>query len=147
MNKEPIVKEVSINAPVSRVWKAITDMNELRKWFFDITDFEPLPDAQFIFNAGGENKKLDHVCTLKEVEENKRLSYTLCFNELPGEESLVSFELFDEGNDVTRLRLTHSGLEGFTADRVFTKDDFNGGWELLIKESIKEYIEQGKNQI
>lgn len=41
-NSEPIVVEHTYKAPVSVVWKAITDGDQMRRWFFEpMTDFRP----------------------------------------------------------------------------------------------------------
>ncbi|HZG22986.1 MAG TPA: SRPBCC domain-containing protein, partial [Chitinophagaceae bacterium] len=59
----------------------------------------------------------------------------------PGE-SLVTFELFDEG-EKTRLRLTHSGLETFPSDNPsFKKENFAAGWSEIIGTSLKDYLEK-----
>jgi uncharacterized protein YndB with AHSA1/START domain len=36
MNKETIVIERVYNAPISIVWKALTNNNELKKWYFKL---------------------------------------------------------------------------------------------------------------
>jgi uncharacterized protein YndB with AHSA1/START domain len=36
----PIIVEYKVNAPIERVWKALTDKTEMRSWYFDIPDFE-----------------------------------------------------------------------------------------------------------
>ena len=36
-----IKKELVINAPLSRVFHAITDMNQLQQWFPDVISIEP----------------------------------------------------------------------------------------------------------
>ena len=33
-NDRPIIKEVLLNAPVSKVWTALTDKNEMKKMVF-----------------------------------------------------------------------------------------------------------------
>ncbi len=38
----PIIVEQVFNVPASKVWKAITNVVEMRHWFFDnIPDFKP----------------------------------------------------------------------------------------------------------
>ena len=39
MNDGAFVIERTFNAPVAAVWKAITDKDEMKKWYFDLTDF------------------------------------------------------------------------------------------------------------
>jgi len=33
---EPLVIERTFNAPIARVWKALTDAEEMRRWYFDM---------------------------------------------------------------------------------------------------------------
>ncbi len=37
---EPIIVERTFNAPVARVWTALTDVNEMRQWYFDLKEFK-----------------------------------------------------------------------------------------------------------
>ncbi len=137
---EPIVKEVLLNAPVARVWKAITDKNEMKNWYFDLPEFEPTAGSKFQFYGENEGRKFLHLCRVKEVIVNQRISYTWMY-EGQNIETLVSFELFPEGEQ-TRLRLTHEGTEKLPQDRDFAKSNFEQGWIEIIQKSLKEYIEK-----
>ena len=46
-NAEPVIKEVLLNAPASKVWKAITDKNEMKQWYFDLAEFKPEVGFEF----------------------------------------------------------------------------------------------------
>jgi uncharacterized protein YndB with AHSA1/START domain len=71
---------------------------------------------------------------------NKKLSYTWKYDGYEGN-SLVVFELVPDG-PTTLVRLTHSGLETFPEDnKDLRKENFNGGWEAIIRESLKHYVE------
>ena len=51
---EPIIKEVLLNAPPSKVWEAITDKNAMKQWLFDLlTDFKPEVGFEFQFKGKG----------------------------------------------------------------------------------------------
>jgi uncharacterized protein YndB with AHSA1/START domain len=137
---EPIVKEVELNAPVSKVWKALTDRNQLRKWYFDIVQFKPEPGFEFQFEGGTEEKSYLHLCRIIEVVPESKLSYSWRYNGYPGN-SVVTFELFPDGNR-TRLKLTHEGIETFgTENPDFAKKNFEAGWSEIIGKSIKEFVE------
>ena len=45
---QPLVVERTFNAPVDKVWKAITDKNQIREWFFDIKEFNSNPDLNSV---------------------------------------------------------------------------------------------------
>ncbi len=46
---EAIVVERTFDAPVGRVWTALTDVNEMRQWYFDLKEFKPEIGSEFEF--------------------------------------------------------------------------------------------------
>jgi uncharacterized protein YndB with AHSA1/START domain len=136
----PVIKEILLDAPVERVWKAITDKDDMKQWYFDIKAFSAEPGFEFQFTAGSEEKLFVHLCKVTEVVQNKKLSYTWRY-EGQKEETLVSFELFPEGNK-TKLVLTHEGLEKLPQDKDFARENFIAGWNQIIGTNIKEYLEK-----
>lgn len=142
MENNPLVKEITVNAPVSKVWKAITDKNEMKEWYFDLKEFKPEVGFEFRFMGGpSEDRQYLHICEITEVEENKKLEYSWRYDGYPGK-SFVTFELFEEG-ERTRVKLTHSVLESFGTDnRDFAKENFDAGWEAIIRTSLKNYLEK-----
>jgi uncharacterized protein YndB with AHSA1/START domain len=141
MNSEPFITEIIINSPASEIWNAITDKDEMKKWYFDIEEFEPKEGFEFQFWGGDENKKFLHLCKVTEVIPEKKISYSWKYNELPVE-TLVMFEIFDEGNKRSKVRLTHDGVENFPQDENFKKENFVAGWNYLIGTSLKNYLEE-----
>src|SRR4029453_474683 len=111
MNTEPLVFERTLNAPVEKVWKAITDKNDMKQWYFDIAEFKPEVGHEFRFYGGSEEKQYLHLCKEVGVITGQKLTYSWRYDGFPGM-SYVTFELFPEGNK-TRLKLTHEGLETF----------------------------------
>ncbi|HET9744265.1 MAG TPA: SRPBCC domain-containing protein [Chitinophagaceae bacterium] len=131
------------NAPIEKVWRAITDKEEMKKWFFDIAEFKAEPGFEFEFIGQGKHgDQFLHVCKIKEVIKNKKLSYSWGYDGYEGD-SLVTFELFEEGNK-TRVKLTHAGLESFpvTPNNDFAKENFMQGWTQIIGTGLKEYVEK-----
>lgn len=138
---KPIVKEVLVNAPASRVWRAITDPAEMQQWYFNIAAFKPEVGFEFSFDSDCEGAQHTQLCKVTEVVTGKKLGYSWKYKGYPGE-SHVTFELFEE-DGATRLRLTHEGLETFPQDiKDFAKDGFAEGWEDIICKGFKTFIEQ-----
>ena len=54
MSTNPFVIERTYNAPVERVWKAITDMDQMKQWYFDFEEFKPEKGFEFQFYGGTE---------------------------------------------------------------------------------------------
>ena len=141
MKNEPFVIERTLNAPVAKVWKAITDKNEMKQWYFDIAEFKPEIGFEFQFSAGAEEKTYLHLCKITEVTVGKKLSYSWRYDGYQGN-SVVTFELFAEGNK-TKLRLTHTGLETFPQDNpAFAAQSFAEGWTQIIGSSLPAFIEK-----
>jgi uncharacterized protein YndB with AHSA1/START domain len=140
MEAQPVTVEVVLDAPIERVWKAITDKNDMKQWYFDLVDFKAEPGFEFQFEGGPDPKEpYVHLCKVVESIPNKKLSYSWKYAGYPGN-SLVTFELSEEGTK-TKLRLTHTGLETFPADnKDFARENFVGGWNQLIGVSIKDYL-------
>jgi len=140
MKDETIVKEVLLNVSTSKVWKAITNTEDMKLWYFDISEFKPTVGFEFRFEGGKDDKSYLHLCKITEVIPGKKLSYSWRYDGYPGN-SLVTFELFEEGNR-TKLKLTHEGIESFgTENPDLAKENFVEGWNQIIGTSIKEYLE------
>jgi uncharacterized protein YndB with AHSA1/START domain len=135
----PIIIERTFSAPIARVWKAITNKDDMARWYFDLEEFKPEVGFEFRFSVEHEGFKYDHHCKITEVIPGKKLVHTWRYEGHEGN-SQVTFELFAEGNQ-TRLKLTHAGLESFPKTAAFAKTNFVGGWTQLIGSSLKEFVE------
>ncbi len=141
MKAEPIIIEKIFNASVNKVWKAVTDKNEMKHWYFDLAEFKPEIGFEFQFYGGTEENQYLHICRIVEVVKESKISYSWRYDGYEGI-SFVTFELFSEGNK-TRLRLTHSGLESFPASNAdFAKRNFEIGWTEIINNSLNNYLSQ-----
>jgi uncharacterized protein YndB with AHSA1/START domain len=142
MNNEPFVIERTYNAPIEKVWKAITDKDDMKQWYFDLAAFEPKVGFEFSFVGGDKDKSYVHLCKITEVVPGKKLTHSWRYEGYEGN-SFVTFELFDEGNGTTRLKLTHTGLETFPANNPsFAKESFAKGWTAIIGTSLKDFVEK-----
>ena len=136
---EAIVIERTFNAPVARVWKALTDVDQMRVWYFDLKEFKPEVGFKFGFVVEHKGSTYDHRCRITEVIPQKKIAYTWRYAGHEGD-SLVTFELFPEG-EKTRLKLTHQGLETFPKTVAFARENFEKGWTELIGSELKKFVE------
>jgi uncharacterized protein YndB with AHSA1/START domain len=136
---EAVVIERTFAAPATQVWKALTDVEEMRRWYFDLKEFKPEVGFEFEFIVEHEGMKYHHLCKITEVIPQKRLAHTWRYKGHEGD-SLVTFELFADG-DKTRLKLTHEGLETFPKTPSFARKNFMEGWTQIIGSSLKEFVE------
>jgi len=141
MNAEPIVKEITVNAPADKVWRAITEKDKMKEWYFDLAAFKPEVGFEFQFYGGDAERQYLHLCRVTEVVPNKRIAYTWRYEGDPGT-SLVAFELFEE-HGRTRIVLTHSGVESFAADNpALARKNFVEGWNSIIGTALRDYLEK-----
>lgn len=138
-----IVTERVLKAPVEKVWKAITDADQMKQWYFDLPGFRAEAGYEFSF-LGGKDPAAPymHLCKVIEVIPNKKLLHSWRYKGYAGD-TLVSFELFPEG-DKTRIRLTHSGLESFAVNNNPDLDakNFAEGWTQIIGASLPGFVEK-----
>ena len=141
MKNNPFVIERTYNAPIEKVWKAITDKDAMKQWYFDLAEFKAEPGFEFQFTGGAEDRTYLHLCKVLEVEKNKKLSYSWTYDGFEGY-SVVTLELTPEGNK-TKLRLTHEGLETFPANIAdFARTNFEQGWTDIIGNNLKNFVEK-----
>jgi uncharacterized protein YndB with AHSA1/START domain len=139
----PLTLERTFAAPAALVWRAITDRDDMAKWYFDTEKFEPKVGCEFRFVVEHEGNTYDHRCQVTEVIPQKKIAYTWRYEGHEGN-SLVTFELFPEG-DKTRLKLTHDGLDTFPKTALFPRKNFLQGWTSLLGTELKQFVET-KNQ-
>lgn len=140
MNSQPFIIERVFNAPAEKVWKAITDKDQMKQWYFDIPGFRAEVGHEFQFEGGTKENCYLHLCKVTEVVEGKKFTYSWRYDGHEGN-SFVTFELFPEGNK-TRLKLTHEGLETFPVIPDFAKENFVMGWTELIGKRLKDFMEK-----
>ena len=136
---EAVVFERTFNAPVGRVWKALTDVEEMRQWYFNLKQFKAEVGFEFEFVVEHEGTTYHHLCKVTEVIPQKKIAYTWRYRGHEGD-SLVTFKLFADG-DETRLKLTHQGLETFPKTAAFARKNFEAGWTAIIDSELKQFLE------
>ena len=135
-----VVVERTLDAPVTRVWTALTDVDQMRQWYFDLKEFKPEIGFEFEFLVEHEGNTYHHLCKVTDVISEKKIAYSWRYKGEPGE-SLVTFELYPEG-DKTRLKLTHTGIESFPRTPAYARKNFEAGWTAIAGE-LEQFL--GKN--
>jgi uncharacterized protein YndB with AHSA1/START domain len=136
---EAVILERTFDAPVAHVWKALTDVDQMRVWYFDLKEFKPRTGFEFEFVVEHEGNTYHHLCKITEVIPEKKIAYTWRYKGEVGD-SLVTFELFGEG-DRTRLKLTHSGIETFPKTPAYARKNFEAGWTEIVGSELKRFVE------
>ena len=139
--EEPIIIEETFNVPVETVWNAITQVEQMCRWFFEnIPSFKPEVGFEIQFNVKSQDRNFLHKWKITEVEPLKKISYNWEYENYPWN-SFVVFELFEENNS-TMLRLTHQVTESFPQDiPEFKRESGIEGWNYFIKNTLKAFLE------
>ncbi|RAJ80179.1 uncharacterized protein YndB with AHSA1/START domain [Chitinophaga dinghuensis] len=140
MNATPLITERVYDAPTATVWSALTQLEQLRKWYFQLDGFKPETGFKFSFTCDCDGIDYLHHCEVKEVIPGRKITYSWTYEGYPGY-SEVSWELFPEGNK-TRLQLTHRGLESFSGidNPSFQVSSFQEGWHFFFNEALPNYL-------
>jgi uncharacterized protein YndB with AHSA1/START domain len=139
LKDQTVVVERTYKASPAEVWKAITDKDALKKWYFDLPEFKAAAGFAFEFSAQGPDAMFCHKCVVTEAVPEKKLSYSWRYEGFVGD-SLVTFELFPEGTQ-TRVKLTHRGVETFPKTNSFKRENFVKGWTGILSTSLRNFLE------
>jgi uncharacterized protein YndB with AHSA1/START domain len=144
-----IEKQIELKAPVSRVWRALTDYREFGEWFRVAIEgpFEPGKPARGHITYPGYEHVVWQV-VIQQMEPDRLFSFTWhpyavdpntdYSTETP---TVVEFRL-EKTATGTRLTLTESGFENVPAHRraeAFRMND--GGWTEQMK-NIENHVTQ-----
>ena len=141
MDNQAIMMERLFNAPIKKVWRAITDKDEMKNWYFDLEEFKAETGFRFQFTGGpSPDKQYLHLCEVTEVIPEKKLTYSWRYDGYEGN-SFVTFELFEQGNQ-TLLKFSHTDIGTFPKENPdLDRRNFVQGWNEIIHTSLKEYVE------
>jgi uncharacterized protein YndB with AHSA1/START domain len=136
----PLIIEQFLNATASQVWDAITNKEQMKKWYFSLADFKPEVGFEFQFEGGPEDRIYLHKCRIIEVIPLQKLSYTWRYEGYPGV-STVHF-LLEPQSPGTLLRLVHEDLWTFPGGNPdFAEENFRAGWTHIIQTALREFLE------
>ena len=139
-------KEITINNSVENVWKAITQPEEMKNWYFNISNFEAREGEiyDFIVSITNEDGEQDfrHLFKILEVVPNKKLVHTWEYPAYSAGTSILTWELIPD-KDSTKVILTHKDLEEVTDEnsKYFSEASFKVGWRDILK-GMKGYLER-----
>jgi len=127
-----IQSKITIQEQAEKIWQALTKKDQMKEWYFHIPDFELKVGTEFNFYEPGEKNEYHHRCIIKEIEPNKKLSYTWTHPSHSNGESLVTW-LLNEYNGSTEVILQHNGIENFAdAGVAFSQENYQMGWDNFL---------------
>jgi uncharacterized protein YndB with AHSA1/START domain len=132
--------EIAIDAPPDAVWKAITDAEELTRWFVDAAKVEPGVGGRISVSWDGAEGGAN---TIEVWEPNSRLRVVLApFESGPANSSgspIVNEYTIERRGGKTILRLVHSGIPKAREWDGFY-DGTNSGWKSFFR-TLRHYLE------
>lgn len=149
-DQDTIVAEIQISAPPERVFKAISDADELQRWFGGSPEcpvktwkMEPRVGGRYSYATEKGTIAVNGVSEFEchgeilEFDPPRVLAYSWIANwhDDPKSRTLVRWELTSiQGG--THVRVTHSGL----ASLPVARKDYAGGWPGVV-EHLKKFVE------
>ncbi len=139
----PVIIERRFDAPMETVWKAITEIEQMKEWFMgELHSFKAEVGFETEFMVRHEGKEYPHLWKVTEVVPGRKYSVEWRFKGYSGS-SLATMELFAEEGG-TKLRLTHAGLENYPREATeLSRANFASGWSSLINEKLREHLAKG----
>jgi uncharacterized protein YndB with AHSA1/START domain len=138
METRTITLEQTINATPERIFKALTNANELESWFPSKVSSDPKIGGSYAFTFDfPENPERNHTRTGKftVLTPGKKVSYNWM------DYTNVDFNLQPVGNG-TKVSLTHAGWKN---DDDANIEAHTQGWTFFLQ-NLKSYLETGVDQ-
>lgn len=149
MSKELIIKNtININAPVEKVWDALINPEQTKKYMFGcetVSDWKP--GSPLLWRGSYEGKDMIFVKgNIVSIEPNKKLVYTVfdpnsTMPDVPQNYLNVTYDLKAE-NDHTILTVTQGDYATVAEGERRYKESYNNGegWNPILVE-IKKLVE------
>ena len=133
INDDTIVQEITIKSSAEKVFAALSNPDEVVKWWgvegkFQVTQMESdlRPGGQWRMHVRGGGGTVSTVAgEYRKIERPRLLVFTWIREQENMPETLVRWDL-KEKDGVTTVRLTHSGL---TSESLRAR---NSGWPLIV---------------
>ena len=148
-DQDAVVSEIEIAAPAARVFQALTDADQLRRWFSDASC--PVHRWEMDARLGGRyryttekgtaivNNVSEFEChgEILEYDPPRVLVYTWFGNWHDNQalRTVVRWELTPDSGG-THVKVTHSGL----AQEDAARKDYSSGWPGVL-EKLKKFVE------
>ncbi len=143
MRADEIRRELVVDAPIERVWSALTEADELAGWFGDSAAIDLRPGGRATIGWSDFDSVAE--CIVETVDRPTRFSFRWeALKDTPVEtaSTLVEFTLRSEGNK-THLTMVESGFASLPDDVYEERIAENSsGWDAELKE-LADYVAVG----
>ena len=149
-NQDAVVSEIQIAAPPERVFQALTDAAQLRRWFTNpscpvhLWEMDARPGGRYHYTTEKGTVVVNNVSEFEchgeilEYDPPRLLAYTWIANwhDDKSRRTVVRWDLAPKSGG-TQVKVTHSGL----AQEPTARKDYSGGWPGVV-EQLKKFIEK-----
>lgn len=139
--KNTVKKKITIKAPVSEVWNALTNPDIIRQYFFGThADSDWQTGSSITYSGTWDGKEYRDKGKILEIEEERKLSHTH-WSSLSGTEDVpenyytVTYSLEPKGEDQTILKVSQEGNMSRESASHSGKN-----WEMVL-EKMKGLLE------
>ena len=135
--QDTIQREIFINAVKERIYEAISNPEEVTKWFPETLEGNYKVGEQPIFGFGDHGKNQICIIAAKPYEY-------FAFRWVPGAShylgdvlkvpnTLVEFQITEQADGMCKVTLTESGFASLPAERIESAFKQNsGGWDFML---------------
>jgi uncharacterized protein YndB with AHSA1/START domain len=140
-NNTTAIVRININAPVAKIWEALTNPEIIKQYFFGtqtITDWKP--GSPIIFEGEWQGKKYKDKGTILEVEDQKCIKYSYWspmsgIEDKPENYLIITYSLTGLNNNVT-LSIKQENIPG---EKM--KEHSQENWKKVL-EGLKHVVEE-----
>ena len=140
--KDVLVKQKTFSHPIDKVWKAISEGEEISKWFIQ-ADFKPVVGYEYTFTA-----KEEHGGTVIKGEVLEASPYVLKYSWRVGDaevDTTVCWKL-EATKEGTQLNLEHAGISNYPGEAATEMlGHFDKGWDACMS-GLTEYLTNEINE-
>ena len=137
----PIQISNKINAPIEKVWEALTNPAQMRQWYFDVDKDNLQEGDTFTFYEPGEEKKFLHECLILEMVEPSKFRHTWAYPDYSHGSTTVNWDLESDGEQ-TEVILTHEGIHHILdGGDAFKQENFVEGWTEILTKMLPAFLD------
>ena len=141
---KPIIVDISIKASKEKIWNAVTDVSQMRHWFFDnIPDFKAEIGFKTWFVIKNEERVFYHLWEVVDVDVFNRIKVEWTYPDYIKQPFVVTFYISELENGMKNFKVKVDGAEIFNQCSIpeFTRESCYEGWTYFTNR-FKKYIEE-----
>lgn len=140
----PVEVNIRINQSREKIWKAISEPELMKNWFFDnIPDFKAEVGFKTWFIVKNEDRIFYHLWEVGEFKVNEYIKVDWTYPDYVKESFQVSFYLESLNKSSTLFKVIANGIEKFQHLHIpeFKRESCVEGWKYFMNR-LKEFVEK-----